>query len=298
MKATSPTPKSTTFLKLTMSHRIAKLNDRIEAKRALLRWFGVMAAGTVFAAIAVTGKAHAHDADSHASTMQTTEAQAGLMLRPGDWSQDNGSYLLPAALDVNPRNWPTSGWYRVTARSDALQVQPVTAPERGMPDFLREIAVQVMDPAAPTATRGEAEAEAIDTRYIRLPGVQLAQGRVPTVAFSHGVLTPKLDHAYELKLGDAPFTLTVQNGLRNKAGVAYGDGAVYTVTMAGESYSFHVQGGNGWETTVVLAADLDGDHKPDFIVRVGDQEALLMSSHAKPGLNPPAAALAVLSEGC
>jgi hypothetical protein len=271
-----------------MTRRIAKLRERIEAKRALLRWFGVMAAGTVFAAIAVTGKAHAQDLDS----------QAGLMLRPGNWSQDNGSYLLPAALDANPRNWPTSGWYRVTAKTDALQVQPVAAPERGMPDFLREIAVQVIDPAAPATPRGEVEAEAIDTRYIRLPGVQLAQGRVPTVAFSRGVLTPKLDHAYELKLGDAPFTLTVQNGLRNKAGVAYGDGAVYTVTMGGESYSFHVQGGNGWETTIEFAADLDGDHKPDFIVRVGDQETLLMSSRAKPGLNPPAAALAVLSEGC
>ena len=39
-----------------MSHRIAKLRQHIEAKRALLRWFGVMAAGTAFAAIAVVGQ--------------------------------------------------------------------------------------------------------------------------------------------------------------------------------------------------------------------------------------------------
>lgn len=281
-----------------MSDRIAKLKERIEARRALLRWFGVMAAGTVFAALAVTGKAHAQDITAPPAGTQLANAQAGLMLRPGDWTQDNGSYLLPAGLDANPRNWPTSGWYRVTAKADALQVQPVATPERGMPDFLREIAMQVIDASAPVTTRGEAEAEAIDTRYVRLPGAQLAEGRVPTVAFSRGVLTPRLDHVYELKLGDAPFTLTVQNGLRNKAGVAYGEGAVYTVTMDGESYSFHVQGGNGWETTIVLAADLDGDHKPDFIVRVGDQEMLLMSSRTRPGLNPPAAALVVLSEGC
>ncbi|CAN5533393.1 hypothetical protein BH11PSE7_BH11PSE7_11250 [soil metagenome] len=39
-----------------MSHRIANLRVRIEAKRALLRWFGVMAAGTIFATIAVVGQ--------------------------------------------------------------------------------------------------------------------------------------------------------------------------------------------------------------------------------------------------
>ena len=66
----------------------------------------------------------------------------------------------------------------------------------------------------------------------------------------------------------------------------------------GAGYGFHVTGASGWETTIVLAADLDGDHKPDFVVRVGEQETLLTSSRAKPGLNPPAAVLAQLNEGC
>ncbi len=269
-----------------MKDRISKLNERTEASRSLLRWFGVMAAGTVLAAIAVTGKAHAGP-----------QGEQGLMLRPGVWTQEPGSYVLPVALGENPRSWPTTGWYRVTNKENALQVQAVATPERGMPGFLHEIAVQVINPGAPEPTRGEMEAEAIDTRYIRLPDATLAEGRLPTVKFSRGVLTPRLDHAYDLKLGDTPFTLTVQNGLRNKAGVAYGHGAVYTVRMGDDSYSFHVEGSRGWETTIVFAADLDSDGKPDFIVQSDDQETLLMSSRARPGLNPPAAALALMN-GC
>jgi hypothetical protein len=89
-----------------------------------------------------------------------------------------------------------------------------------------------------------------------------------------------------------------EEGLRNKAGVAYGEGAVYTVTSGGETWSFHVPGSYGWETTIVFAADLDGDRKPDFIVQINGQETLLLSSRAKAGLNPPAAVLAVMSDGC
>lgn len=275
-----------------MNNRLHKLNERTEANHNLLTWFGIAAAGAVIAAIAFTNSANAAEPNG----------EEGLMLRPGSWAQDAEGYVLPVALDTNPRNWPTSGWYRVTNKDAAVQVQAVATPERGMPDFLREIAVQVVDPTV-SATRGEAEAEAIDTRYIRLPGVTLAEGRVPTVKFSRGVLTPKLDHTYELMMGQdtmnpVPFTLTVQNGLRNKAGVAYGDGAVYTVTSGGETWSFHVPGGHGWETTIQFAADLDGDRKPDFIVQVGDQETLLMSSRAKPGLNPPAASLVTMAGGC
>ena len=270
-----------------MSNRLNKLNERLQARRNLLTWFGIAAAGAVIAAIAVTNAHAAGPADE------------GVMLRPGTWTQEPGSYVLPTALDANPRNWPTVGWFRVTNKGSALQVQAVPAPERGMPDFLREIAVQVIDAGAPETTRGEAEAEAIDTRYIRVPGVQLTEGRLPQVRFPRGVLTPRMDHAYEFALGDTPFILLVQNGLRSRAGVAYGDGAVYTVQSGGQTWEFHVPGGAGWETRVLAAADLDGDGKPDLIVQVGDQETLLLSSRAKPGLNPPAATLALHGgDGC
>jgi hypothetical protein len=283
--------------------RIHRLAERQEAGRALLRWFGVVAAGTLVAALVVVGRAEAaprapaEEAASGAPAAARSAAAPVLMLRPGDWRQDPGSYVLPAALGAHPREWPTDGWYRVTVKSAGVQVQAVKTPAQGMPDFLREIALQVIDPASPPSDRGEAEAEAIDTRYLRVPGTALASGLVPAVAFQRGVLTPRLDHAYALSLGPQPFTLTVSNGLRNSRGVPYGDGAVYTVRMGEDSYSFHVQGGYGWETTVLLAADLDGDGRPDFVVQSGDHETLLLSSRARAGLNPPAAVL-VTQSGC
>lgn len=189
----------------------------------------------------------------------------GLMLRPG----------IEHGMD--PADLPAGGWYRMTHKQTGLHVQPVSAP---------------------VPVPGEEEAEAIDTRYIRVPGTRIAEGRLPTVAFSHGVLTPRVDHVYQLALGDTPFTLTVRNGLRNGAGVAYGDGAVYSVSVGEGSYSFHLEGGAGWETRIVLVADLDSDGKPDFIVQIGDQEVLLLSSRAHTGLNPPAAVLSLMTEGC
>ncbi|MBI2772490.1 MAG: hypothetical protein HYX47_22915 [Burkholderiales bacterium] len=267
-----------------MSHRLNKLNERLAATRHTLGWFGVAAAFTVLAAVSICARAE-------------SPAQDGLMLRPGQWTQDDGSYVLPAALDSNPRNWPVDGWYRVTNKGAVLQVSAVATPERGLPAFLQEIAMQQVNPDA-VSGRGEMEAEAVDTRYIRVPGARIAEGRVPAVTFLRGALVPRLDHAYELSLDGKPFTLTVQNGLRNKAGVAYGDGALYTVRSGDETYSYHLQGGAGYETRILAAADLDSDGKPDFIVQIGDQEVLLLSSQAKPGRNAPAAVLAMQMGGC
>ena len=193
------------------------------------------------------------------------ESGEGLMLRPG----------IEHGMD--PADLPSDGWYRVTHKQTGLHVQHV---------------------AAPVPVAGEEEAEAIDTRYIRVPGTRIAEGRLPTVAFSRGAMTPRLDHPYQLALGDTPFTLVVRNGLRNSAGVAYGYGAVYSVSVGEDSYSFHLEGGAGWETRILLAADLDSDGKPDFIVQIGDQEVLLLSSRAHTGLNPPAAVLSLMTDGC
>jgi hypothetical protein len=189
----------------------------------------------------------------------------GLMLRPG----------LEMEVAVDPASLPADGWYRVTQKDGALQVLAVGTP-------------------APAS--GEAEAEEIDTRYIRVPGARIAEGRLPTVAFSRGVLTPRIDHAYSLTLDGTPFTLTVQDGLRNKDGVAYGHGAVYTVRAGDDSYSFHLEGGSAWDSVVLAVADLDSDGQPDFIVSIGNEEVLLLSSRTRPGLNPPAAVLAF--QGC
>ncbi len=270
-----------------MSHRIDTFKEHHLAARHLLRWFGVLATATVLAATAVVaGKAHAGG---------PVTAQA-VMLRPGVWDQGVGSYLLPAGLGSQPHQWPTGGWVRVTHKVGHLQVQAVAAPARGLPAFLHDIALQATIPGY-----GEAadEAEIVDTRYLRVPGTKLVEGRLPTVHFSSGVLRPKLDHSYALQLGETPFTLTVQNGLRSRTGVPYGGGALYSVAYGGETYTW-LLGQHGWDSVVLAVADLDGDGKPDFIVQVGGNnsgdEFLLLSSRARPGRNAPVAVLS--SQGC
>jgi hypothetical protein len=103
---------------------------------------------------------------------------------------------------------------------------------------------------------------------------------------------------YELELGGMPFTLSVQNGLRNQAGVAYGHGAQYTLSFGGETYTYQL-GLAGWDTVVQAVADIDGDGKPDLIVQTdgGTQEYLLLSSRARPGKNLPVAVL-IAQGGC
>ena len=236
-----------------MAHRLARFHQHRVTTRHTLGWFGVAAASLVLAAVTATCSAQSEP--------------KGLMLRP-EVAND---------MDGGPADWPDGGWYRVTSKAQALQVQAV---------------------AVPVSAHGEEEAEAVDTRYIRMPGARIAEGLLPIVAFPRGLLTPRVDHAYALTLDGTPFTLTVSNGLRNKSGVAYGDGAVYTVRIGDGSYSYHVAGGPGWESTVLAAADLDGDGKPDFIVQIGGREVLLLSSQAQAGLNPPAAVLALQADGC
>ncbi len=235
-----------------MAQRIDRFNQQRNATRALLEWLAVAAISTL-AALALT------------CTARAAEPEAGLMLRPGVES------------GIAPGELPADGWYRITHKQAALQVQAV---------------------AEPVPALGEEEAEEIDTRYIRVPGARIAEGRLPTVAFARGTLTPRIDHAYQLALAGKPFTLTVRNGLRNKDGVAYGQGALYSVSTGDDSYSFYLEGGFGWESQILLAADLDSDGRPDFIVQAGGQEMLLLSSRADAGNTPPAAVLSLMADGC
>lgn len=225
------------------------------------------------------------------------------LMRPGEWGQGAGSYLLQDKLrDARVQDWPLDGWYRVTHREGALQVVAVRTTRQVLPDFLQEIAAQAVPGAAQPSTRFEAMAEAIDTQYMRVPGVKMVEGRRSTVKFSKGVLRPKLGHDYSLKQGDLEFSLRVQNGLRNNQGKPYGEGALYTISYGGQAYNY-LLGQQGWDSTVQAIADLDGDGKPDFLIHVnasnGSEEFLLLSGQAKPGQNPPTAKLSSLFEdGC
>lgn len=221
-----------------MAQRLDRFRQHRTSTRNLLEWLGVAAASIVLAAFTVTCSAQ--------------DTPVGQMLRPG-----------VEAIDI--AHLPADGWYRVTDKDGALQVQAV---------------------AAPVSVPGEEEAEAIDTRYIRVPGARIAEGRLPTVAQASRVLAAGDNRAFQLALAGTPFTLTVRNGL------------VYTVAIGEDSYSFHVDGGMSAESELVAVADIDSDSKPDFILRVGDRELLLLSSFANPGLNPPAAVLVIHTDGC
>jgi hypothetical protein len=290
-------------LELVMNARTETTTNTTTQARRLLTWMGLSIAATALAA-ASAGAAFAQSSSAQASSSKAN----ALMLRPGNWNQESGGgYLLPAALGALPKAWPADGWYRVTQKADGFQVSAVPTPSKGLPDFLYEIAMQVIDPQARVYARPEMEAEVIDTRYIRIPGVALTQGFAPTVKFSRTVLRPMLDHSYALTLGEQAFTLSVQNGQRNKAGVAYGQGAQYTVSYErnGQAESFtYALGAYGnfdaHSTVIQAVTDLDGDGLPDFIVQAdgGAQEFLLLSTQAKPGRNAPTAVLAMDMGGC
>lgn len=221
------------------------------------------------------------------------------LVRPGEWRQGVGSYLLSGRMEGNPpAAWPRDGWYQIIHMPGALKVTAVAPPAKGLPSFLNDVAVQVVAGVdAPSSP--QAQVEQIDTHYLRVPGVKLREGRLETVKFSNGVLRPKLGHEYQLMLGALPFTMTVNNGQRSRTGVAYGEGAQYVIRYGGQHYTYQL-GQFGWDSVVGAVADLDGDGLPDFVIYVGgnnsSDEFVLLSSQAKPGRNRPTATLS--SQGC
>jgi hypothetical protein len=241
-----------------------------------------------------------------AATAGAQTREPGTLLRSGNWTSDVGSYAVPQSLQtLPPQRWPADGWVRIDWEAHGLRASAVTAPAQGQPAFLRSIAVQVQtaaqgDPERAT-TPTEMQVEDPEPMYLRAPGSSLRQGFVPTYRFRNGTreLKPLLEHRYELMWQGTPFAFTVQNGQRTAAGVAYGEGAVYTIEIGGESYRY-VLPGYGWDSTIQAIADVDGDGKPDFFISLGGSnagtEAVLLSSQAKPGRNVPTATLTAF--GC
>jgi hypothetical protein len=135
--------------------------------------------------------------------------------------------------------------------------------------------------------------------------VQLAEGNITSYRFQNGTsaLRPKLDHRYELTLDNQAFAFTVQNGLRNAEGTAYGNGALYMIEYQGQRFEYHLPG-LGWDTVITSIADIDLDGKPDFFISIpssdGHSEVLLLSSQGKAGRNTPTATLSSIrdSGGC
>jgi hypothetical protein len=237
---------------------------------------------------------------------QPTSHEPGALLRSGNWDGGVGTYLLPMALEkIDTAKWPTSGWVMIVHQNDRINMTPVIAPKSDKPEFLKKIVAQINagESAASTVSNESATQSAIeaDAYYLRVPGIKFKQSSVPTYRFRNGSsqLLPILDHRYSLTLGSKPFAFTVQNGLRNASGVAYGEGANYRIEYDGNTYEYNL-GGYGWDSTIRAIADLDADGKPDFIIYIGGSnsgiDVVLLSSVAKPGKNPPTASLTAV--GC
>ena len=234
------------------------------------------------------------------------EKEPGVLLREGSWDGSVGTFNTPAALaDLKPSAWPVDGWYGVKVEGERVVVTSFASPSRAIPDFLKGITAQVeRAQTEPGFTQGQIDAAAmarIDYKYLRVPGVALKEGPRPAYKFRNGTpgLRPILDNRYELTLGSTPFAFTVQNGLRTAKGVAYGEGAHITIEYGGNKYEY-LLGEYGWDTFIEAIADVDGDGMPDFFFTIGGSnvsyEAVLLSSVAKPGRNPPTASLS--ASGC
>src|SRR5438105_6316506 len=119
------------------------------------------------------------------------------------------------------------------------------------------------------------------TMYVRVPGAKLKEGARRKYRFVAEVMRPKVGKEYQLTLGKARFSFIVESGEA---------GTQYAIGYGGETHTY-LLGLPAAATRVDAIADLDGDGIPDFLVEVGDETYLLLSTQAHAGANRPSAQL-------
>lgn len=234
----------------------------------------------------------------------------GALLRRGNWNQDVGSYGVPQAWERLPvRSWPMDGWatFAIDSTAATLTVQPLSSAEarRQLEPIVQQLEAvanpEAASPPEPVSAPPEVQEQARFPAYVRVPGLTWQPRTVTLYRFKNGTsrLTPELDYRFELEMKGRRFAFMFQNGFRTKDGRPYGEGTQFHLEIDGQHFDYDL-GGYGWDVRIQAIGDFDGDGRPDFIFVIGgansSYEALLLSTQARPGRNPPTAYLA--SWGC
>ena len=152
--------------------------------------------------------------------------------------------------------------------------------------FLHDRSVEVRK-VTPTVPAPIAQGDDVQRSYqVRLPSARMKEGHRATYRYLRLIERPTIGKQYELMLRKTRFSFIVEsNAAGTQVRVGYG-GEVYVYPL----------GLPASQTVVHAVADLDGDADPDFIVEVGDEIYLLLSTRATPGINMPSAQLVSLDE--
>jgi Ca-activated chloride channel homolog len=208
-----------------------------------------------------------------------------LVWHAGESHAQRGTFvLLPGAFDGNAPTFqhdeenvtldrlPGDGWHVLDLRDGASTLE--RASEGGKVSFLAELA---MPPDAP-----DEHWQALF--WLRVPGAALAAGPVPRADLESDIV--ELERRYAASLGTVAFAFSA---------VPFDNGQLFVVEIGAARFEYALDGPQAMRQRVLFAGDLDGDHRPDFIIftthRDGGAYSLLLSSVAAPGRNTPAAEL-------
>ena len=248
---------------------------------ALALWLRVGAPFAASLALATLAASAVVGTDAAHAAPRAKSPPRNLLLLPGHYDGAIGAFDAPLS------EMPDTGWYVLVKDAAGSYVRRIPEARGARPLFLRELELATPENSA---TLQSALGQLF---YVNLPRTALVEGPVTEVALRRRALAPANGRAYALTLGATPFTLTVNNGTKGRAG------AHYVLDVKGVQYEY-VLDGFGWDSEVQYAGDLDRDGRPDLIVYVNGNSTgtwyLLLSTLAKPGMNAPAARLS--SGGC